>query len=61
MSQTREADLVSAARTVDRGQSVLDPYASRQILARLRDGIASEDPMAALTENKGSLTPLRDI
>jgi DNA-binding NarL/FixJ family response regulator len=45
----REVDLVSAARTVDRGQSVLDPYASRQVLTRLRDRMASEDPMAALT------------
>jgi DNA-binding NarL/FixJ family response regulator len=47
--QTREADLVSSARTVAPGQSTLDPYASRQVLARLRDRMAGEDPMAALT------------
>jgi signal transduction histidine kinase len=52
--QTREVDLVSAARTVDRGQSVLDPYASRQVLTRLRDRMASEDPMAALTARSRS-------
>jgi DNA-binding NarL/FixJ family response regulator len=31
----REVDLVSAARTVDRGQSVLDPYASRHAAVRV--------------------------
>jgi DNA-binding NarL/FixJ family response regulator len=28
---------------------MLDPYASRQVMARLRDGTAGEDPAAALT------------
>ncbi len=47
--QTREADLVSAARTVAPGQSMLDPDASRQVMTRLRTRMAGEDPLAALT------------
>lgn len=47
--QTRGADLVNAVRTAASGPSMLDPYASRQVMARLRDRMAGEDPMAALT------------
>ena len=47
--QTRGADLVNAVRTAASGPSMLDPYASRQVVARLRDRMAGEDPMAALT------------
>ena len=47
--QTCGADLVSAVRPYTSGQSLLDPYASRQVMARLRDRVASEDPVAALT------------
>jgi DNA-binding NarL/FixJ family response regulator len=47
--QTYGADLISAVRTVASGQSMLDPYASRQVMARLRDRMAGEDPVAALT------------
>ena len=43
------ADLVSAVRTVAPGPSILDPYASRQVMARLRDRMAGQDPVAALT------------
>jgi DNA-binding NarL/FixJ family response regulator len=47
--QTRGADLTSAVRTAASGPSMLDPYASRQVMARLRDRTAGEDPAAALT------------
>jgi len=47
--QSRGADLVSAVPTVASGPSILDPYASRQVMARLRDRMASGDPVAALT------------
>ena len=47
--RTCGADLVSGVRTVASGPSMLDPYASRQVMARLRDRMASEDPLAALT------------
>jgi DNA-binding NarL/FixJ family response regulator len=47
--QKGRADLVSAVRTVASGQSMLDPYASRLVMARLRDRMASGDAVAALT------------
>ena len=47
--QTRGADLKSAVRTAASGPSMLDPYASRQVMARLGDRMAGEDPAAALT------------
>jgi DNA-binding NarL/FixJ family response regulator len=47
--QTRGADLTSAVRTAASGPSMLDPYASRQVMARLRDRTAGEDLAAALT------------
>ena len=36
-------------RTAASGPSMLDPYAPRQVTARLRDREAGEDPVAALT------------
>jgi DNA-binding NarL/FixJ family response regulator len=47
--QTRGADLVSAVRTAASGPSMLDPYASRRVIPRPRDRVASEDPVTALT------------
>jgi two-component system, NarL family, response regulator DevR len=50
--QTCGTDLVSALRAVASGQSILDPQAARQIMARLRQQSLSLDPMAALTEQE---------
>src|SRR5271170_4456182 len=47
--QAGGADLASAVRPYPPGRSLLDPYASRQGMARLRDRGAAEDPAAALT------------
>jgi DNA-binding NarL/FixJ family response regulator len=47
--QTSEADLVSAVRMVASDPSRTDPYASRHVTTRLRDRMASEAPLAALT------------
>jgi DNA-binding NarL/FixJ family response regulator len=47
--QTCGADLVRAVRAVAAGQSTLDPYASRQVMARLRDRMAGVDPVSALS------------
>jgi two-component system, NarL family, response regulator DevR len=47
--KTRGANLANAVRTVASGALTLDPYASRQAMARLPDRVASEDPAAALT------------
>jgi DNA-binding NarL/FixJ family response regulator len=46
--QTYGADLVSAVRPYASGQSLLVPQ-QRQAMARLRDRVASEDPVAVLT------------
>ena len=43
------ADLVSAGRTGGPGLSVPEPRASAQVMARLRDHLIREDPVAALT------------
>jgi two-component system, NarL family, response regulator DevR len=50
--QTCGTDLVSALRTVASGKSILDPQASRQVMARLRERALSVDPVAALTEQE---------
>jgi DNA-binding NarL/FixJ family response regulator len=47
--QAGGADLASTVRPYPPARSLLDPYASRQAMARLRDRAASEDPAAALT------------
>ena len=47
--QTGGAHLVSAVRTAAPGPSMLDPDVPRQVTARLRDRMAGEDPVAALT------------
>jgi DNA-binding NarL/FixJ family response regulator len=47
--QTAGADLVNAVRTVAAGKSTLDPHASLQVMTRLRERMASVDPVAALS------------
>jgi two-component system, NarL family, response regulator DevR len=50
--QTAGTDLVSALRAVAAGQSILDPSASSQVMARLRDHAAAADPVAALSHQE---------
>ena len=50
--RTCGADLVQAVRTVASGQSMLDPYASRQVMERLRERMASADPVTALSRQE---------
>src|SRR5271154_5739831 len=47
--QIRGADLVGAVRTVASGQSMLDPRAASQLMARLRDTSVKRDPLAGLS------------
>jgi two-component system, NarL family, response regulator DevR len=49
--QTCGTDLVAALRAVAAGQSVLDPVASRRVMARLREH-APADPVAALSDQE---------
>lgn len=51
-------DLVKAVRTVASGQSMLDPYASRQVMGRLRERMASADPVAALSRQEKQVLDL---
>jgi DNA-binding NarL/FixJ family response regulator len=50
--QTCGTDLISALRAVAAGQSILDPFASRQVMARLREHAATADPVAALSDQE---------
>jgi DNA-binding NarL/FixJ family response regulator len=51
-------DLVQAVRTVASGQSMLDPFASRQVMERLRERMASADPVAALSRQEKQVLDL---
>jgi len=56
--QTRGAGLVSAVRTAASGPSMVDPYASRQVMARQGDRMADEDPVTALTGQENRVLEL---
>ena len=56
--RTCGVDLVNAVRTVASGQSMLDPYASRQVMERLRERMASADPVAALSRQEKQVLDL---
>jgi DNA-binding NarL/FixJ family response regulator len=47
--QTGGAGLTSTVPAAAAGPSMLDPYAPRQVMARVRGRVASEDPVVALT------------
>ncbi|MEZ3179530.1 response regulator transcription factor [Streptomyces pimonensis] len=48
LKQIRGSDLVTAVRTVARGQSLLDPSAATRLMARLRGGPQEEEQPQAL-------------
>jgi DNA-binding NarL/FixJ family response regulator len=58
LKQIRGTDLVGAVRTVASGQSMLDPRAAMQLMARLRDQSAKTDPLAGLTEQQKKILQL---
>ena len=58
LKQIRGTDLVGAVRTVASGQSMLDPRAAMQLMARLRDQSAKSDPLAGLTEQEKKILQL---
>ena len=49
LKQIRGTDLVGAVRTVASGQSMLDPKAASQLMARLRDASQKRDPLEGLS------------
>jgi DNA-binding NarL/FixJ family response regulator len=58
LKQIRGTDLVGAVRTVATGQSMLDPRAASQLMARLRGQTAKRDPLAGLTPQERRILEL---
>ncbi len=61
LKQIRGSDLVSAVRTVARGQSLLDPSATTKLMARLRGGQEKReepDVLPGLTEREREILAL---
>ncbi len=58
LKQIRGTDLAGAVRTVASGQSMLDPRAASQLMARLRDQPARHDPLAGLTAQERRILEL---
>ncbi|MFJ4467443.1 response regulator [Streptomyces sp. NPDC089424] len=61
LKQIQGSDLVSAVRTVARGQSLLDPSATTRLMARLRGGQQPEpepDPLPGLTAREREILAL---
>jgi DNA-binding NarL/FixJ family response regulator len=54
----RGTDLIGAVRTVASGQSMLDPSAAGQLMARLRDKQSQRDPLAGLTGQERTILEL---
>ena len=58
LKQIRGTDLVGAVRTVASGQSMLDPRAASQLMARLRDQSVKRDPLAGLSAQERRILEL---
>ena len=58
LKQIRGTDLVGAVRTIASGQSMLDPRAASQLMARLRSGTGKQDPLAGLTPQERRILEL---
>jgi DNA-binding NarL/FixJ family response regulator len=61
LKQIRGSDLVSAVRTVSRGQSLLDPSATTRLMARLRGGQEKQeepDALPGLTDREREILAL---
>ncbi len=58
LKQIRGTDLVGAVRTVASGQSMLDPRAASQLMARLRDQSARHDSLAGLSAQERRILEL---
>jgi DNA-binding NarL/FixJ family response regulator len=58
LKQIRGTDLIGAVRTVATGQSMLDPRAASQLMARLRGQSAKQDPLAGLTPQERRILEL---
>src|SRR5215469_4820273 len=58
LKEIRGTDLVGAVRTVASGQSMLDPRAAGQVMAKLRNPPGMHDPLEGLAPQEGRLLEL---
>ena len=58
LKQIRGSDLVGAVRMVAAGQSMLDPRAASELMARLRDVTSGDDQLAGLTRRERQVLEL---
>lgn len=58
LKQVRGQDLLTAIKTVARGESMLDSKAASQVMARLRAGAEQKDPLAGLSEQERRILDL---
>jgi DNA-binding NarL/FixJ family response regulator len=58
LKQTCGSDLVHAVREVAAGRSTLDAHAAERVMARLRERMASIDPLSALTDQEKKVLDL---
>ena len=58
LKQTCGSDLVSAVRAATAGQLTLDAHAAQRVMGRLRERMASVDPLSALTEQEKKVLDL---
>jgi DNA-binding NarL/FixJ family response regulator len=58
LKQIRGTDLIGAVRTVAAGQSLLDPGAAAEVLARMQGQAAEADPLAGLTPQERKILAL---
>jgi DNA-binding NarL/FixJ family response regulator len=58
LKQIRGADLVSAIKQVSAGHSMIDPETTAQVMARLRSGAPTDDPVAELTDQERRILDL---
>jgi two-component system response regulator DevR len=58
LKQIRGTDLVGAVRMVARGQSLLDPRTTAQVLERMRSAAEKKGPAAGLSEQERTVLAL---
>jgi DNA-binding NarL/FixJ family response regulator len=58
LKQIRGTDLIGAVRTVAAGQSLLDPGAAGEVMARIRGKSSQNDPLAGLTPQERKILAL---
>jgi DNA-binding NarL/FixJ family response regulator len=58
LKEIQGTDLVEAIRTVARGQSLLDPRSTTQMLDRLRRNVIDKDPLSGLSDQERKILEL---